>query len=177
MCENHSVWQRYSLKSRFPCIYEPRKLSSTHHWHGFSMQFYCQIHQTSQAQRSWIGSYGNGVASPPCATGPRYYLNKCSYQETATCHDKTCLKVSSHNTAIAGFSIKKIGLDDFSIFNTDWQHKCKVPWSTELTITQKIAQSMYKLLDKQGRGKSSRVKKILKASAAHLEQILIFTTD
>lgn len=50
-----------------------------------------------------------------------YYLNECSYQETATCQDKAHLKVCSCNIAIEGFSIKKIGLDDFSILNTDRQ--------------------------------------------------------
>lgn len=152
-CGKGTVWRVGFLVYMSPESYPPPTTDMV-----FLCNFTVRDIKPHKPRGSWTGSYGNGVASAPCATGPRYYLNKCSYQETVTCHDKTCLKVFSCNTAIAGFSIKKIGLDDFSIFNIDWQHKCRLSWSPELTITQKTAQSMYKLLDKGGRGKSSKRK-------------------
>lgn len=85
-----------------------------------------------------------------------YYLNECSYhQETASCHDKARLKVCSCNIAIEGFSIKKIGLDDFSILNADRQHKCRLSYSPKLTITQKINSVPVQTIRQRRQGESN----------------------
>lgn len=142
MCKNHSIWQRYSLKSVFPCeclcvcVHQPRKLPSIHQWNSFSVQFYCQTHQTWAAQGVWERQFQLWG----CVTKPRDRLNEYNYQETDTvmCLLKAHLKVFSCNTAIERFSIKKTGFDNFGILNTDRQHKYSLSWSPTLTVSEKI---------------------------------------